>query len=216
MKQARVRGFTLIELLVVIAVLALLAALLFPTFFQAKGKARQTQCLSNLRQIGMAYQMYLADYDCYPDPTVISTPWRSASYLKDRRVLFCPDADPADLRGTNGYGGKFEMASSYGFRHRIPPDMVALTEATNADPNFVLVTCTDHVKQREIPLPDRSDRTRPTPPVYPYHMVLRRDGRAEQVHLSRVRRFYFNGGISRTDVYPGEPGYDQAKPWSGI
>jgi hypothetical protein len=46
--------------------------------------------------------------------------------------------------------------------------------------------------------------------------VLRRDGRAEQVHLSRVRRFYFNGGISRTDVYPGEPGYDQAKPWSGI
>jgi prepilin-type N-terminal cleavage/methylation domain-containing protein len=211
MKHPRGRGFTLIELLVAVAVIALLLALLFPVCSYIKVKSRQSQCLSNLRQIGIAYQMYLADYDCFPDPTVISTPWRSASYLKDRRVLFCPDADPADLRGNNGYGGKFEMASSYGYRHRVPPNMAELTAVTNVDPNFVLVTCTDHVKQRDIPLRDRSDRTRKTPPVYPYHLVLRRDGRAEQVHLSRVRRLYFNGGTSRTDVYPGEPGYEQGK-----
>jgi prepilin-type N-terminal cleavage/methylation domain-containing protein/prepilin-type processing-associated H-X9-DG protein len=56
-------GFTLIELLVVIAVIAILAAILFPVFAQAREKARQTSCLSNHRQLGLAATMYMEDWD---------------------------------------------------------------------------------------------------------------------------------------------------------
>jgi len=57
------RGFTLIELLVVIAIIAILAAILFPVFAQAREKARQTACVSNLKQLGIAFQLYASDND---------------------------------------------------------------------------------------------------------------------------------------------------------
>jgi len=57
------RGFTLIELLVVIAIIAILAAILFPVFAQARASARQTSCLSNNKQAGLGIMMYVQDYD---------------------------------------------------------------------------------------------------------------------------------------------------------
>jgi len=62
-RRGATTGFTLIELLVVIGIIALLAGLLFPVFASVRGKARQATCQSNLRQIGMALQMYASDYD---------------------------------------------------------------------------------------------------------------------------------------------------------
>ena len=59
----RERAFTLIELLVVIAIIAILAAILFPVFAQARDKARQTACINNLKQMGTALTMYRQDYD---------------------------------------------------------------------------------------------------------------------------------------------------------
>jgi prepilin-type N-terminal cleavage/methylation domain-containing protein len=57
----RGRGFTLIELLVVIAIIAILAAILFPVFAQARDKARQSACLSNVKQIALGFAMYRQD-----------------------------------------------------------------------------------------------------------------------------------------------------------
>lgn len=96
------RGFTLIELLVVIAIIAVLAAILFPVFAQAREKARQAACLSNLRQVGLAVQMYAQDYDENIVHTELGGDIDDAHeyywgdmlqpYLKNWQLLVCPSA----------------------------------------------------------------------------------------------------------------------------
>src|ERR1035438_5583616 len=63
MRKTTRRAFTLIELLTVIAIIAILAAILFPVFAKAREKAEQTQCVSNVKQMALAFNMYSTDYD---------------------------------------------------------------------------------------------------------------------------------------------------------
>lgn len=107
-------GFTLIELLVVIAIIAILAAILFPVFAQARAKARQVSCLSNTKQLGVAIMMYTQDFDetmpgntynlagigeplgfMQPSDPADSTTWRIwardiTPYVKNMQVYRCP------------------------------------------------------------------------------------------------------------------------------
>jgi prepilin-type N-terminal cleavage/methylation domain-containing protein len=90
-------GFTLIELLVVIAIIAILAAILFPVFAKVREKARQTACLSNEKQIGLAYMQYVQDYDETFEFSqtfgVAGAGWagRVYPYVKSKQVYICPD-----------------------------------------------------------------------------------------------------------------------------
>ena len=107
MYNASKRAFTLIELLVVIAIIAILAAILFPVFAQARESARLTSCLSNMKQQGLAWGMYAQDYDeqIIPWNTVQDGAGTAAQvlgcwtnliqpYVKNKQILFCPSFNP--------------------------------------------------------------------------------------------------------------------------
>ncbi len=126
------RGFTIIELLMVIAVVAILAAILFPVFARAREQGRKAACLSNLKQLGSAYMMYVQDYDeTYPlsaqSPARIKEAYWSPPnlvesqsspeyigyyatqganavypYTKNYQIWACPSSIPADVPFTGG------------------------------------------------------------------------------------------------------------------
>lgn len=161
-------GFTLIELLVVIAIIAILAAILFPVFAKAREKARQTSCLSQTKQLGLAFIQYYQDYDeklpagtagiapaqptapSATDPGTAGQGWANQIYnqVKSVGIYKCPD-DSTTANGTNN----LQVPISYAFN----ANAAGQTQATYGNVAKSILLCEISGDTSDVTAPNATD-----------------------------------------------------------
>lgn len=154
MRKPNLKGFTLIELLVVIAIIAVLAAILFPVFLQAKRAANRITALDNMRQIGLAAQMYLSDNDDtlpFRFPNITNWPGYDAvlfaagdagfsaiygPYIKNAAVWYSPE-DRLPKKGYTSFAFNEQLAFSWMMStFARPSEAIYLTDRTDVPPTL--------------------------------------------------------------------------------
>ena len=212
------KGFTLIELLVVIAIIAILAAILFPVFARAREKARQTSCLSNLKQIGLAKLMYAQDYDemmvpsavsvytyAAPDGTIINVSPPSAMlwmymvypYVNNVQVFNCPST-------TREFSAS-SYASSPPYGKNTFIGGVALARIMQPTLTIMVVDCTYYLADWDVRLSNGDNAAPPD---------NRHNNGANAVHVDGHAKWHTAGSISYLDneEHPNPPSPDAWRP----
>jgi prepilin-type N-terminal cleavage/methylation domain-containing protein/prepilin-type processing-associated H-X9-DG protein len=226
------KGFTLIELLVVIAIIAILAAILFPVFAQAREKARAIACLSNEKQIGLAEMQYTQDNnESFPAISYCGQ-WASPiyPYLKSGNVFKCPD-DPSTNPQEVTYSANIVMQSYYGQTRGLnlsqctaPASTVMILESPGGSTNFNQGEAADYTTETDgfqnycgtISLKtgymgNRNDPTQYRIPVQPlgWHTggsnFLAMDGHAKWLHGEAVSSGYvpYEADVYQDQLYVG-------------
>lgn len=142
--RRRLQAFTLIELLIVVAIIMLLVALLLPVLSSVRERARITQCIDNLHQIGSAIQLYLNDYNqAFPDKL-----GKLKSYVKSPEVFMCPsDTDREYSLNWNAEGIRTSYVAFLNFlssQDESDFDVRAMRILHQVDPNHGVVICYLH------------------------------------------------------------------------
>jgi prepilin-type N-terminal cleavage/methylation domain-containing protein len=190
------RGFTLVEVLLSVTVLVMFFALASPVLTAARKSSARASCRSNLRQLGMAFQMYVQDNGVYPASWEVT----HGGLLRDKSILACPQDTEMVLMGAS---------SSYHFKSWLPPSFEPLAGQQSVPAGVVLAACEHHLGQKTIALKD--DSTATTPAEFPFRLALRADGSVQQVHMDSVRYLPLPGKHGAfLETYPGEPGYEKA------
>ena len=210
-KQSARKGFTLIELLVVITILGLLAALLFPVFAKAREQARQTVCVSNLRQIGLAIQMYQADHngilpETFGDTREIAADEIAAEqrpaldpllpYEHDPAIYQCPDA-PYHEDGLSGPFGEVYLDYNYRVAELLDCNHWSIpcgipSAVMKPEPMSVLVEDRQHCNSERL------------------YLILRENGSVSRVPEGQTQMWQYYSGMWRSGN-GGDP--NQSQPW---
>lgn len=168
--RARRPGFTLVELLVVIAIISLLAAIILPVLSSARESARRIVCVSNLRQIGLALQMYEQDHtERLPGPGASGREWAAqiAPYVGNTQIFSCPSDTRSGVEPSIGGAGLAPLSfgwnslyiddSHFGFRNpdgsgvslssvSLPTETIAIFDYDNRNaPNEAQVSTVDQL-----------------------------------------------------------------------